>query len=519
MMRLRNLLASALFALSSGSATAMPDAGALFQEHCAQCHGSDRLGAIGPALLPDNLGRLGKAGAEVVVRDGRAATQMQGFAAKLSEEEIKALAAFVYSQPEKLPVWGDQEIAASRVLGASSEIGKHIYSADPLNLFVVVESGDHHVTILDGDRFEPIARFESRFALHGGPKFTSDGRYVFFGSRDGWVTKYDLRALRVVAEVRAGINARNIALSKDGRHLAVANYLPNTLVLLSADDLSVEKIIPATDRLGKPSRISAVYQAPDRDSFIAALKDAAEIWEIATNPQAGPIYAGLVHNYEKSMVEGLVSSAGLFALRRIEVSEPLDDFFFDPDYRNLIGASRDGGKAIVVNLNVGREIATIPMPGMPHLGSGISWMRDGRRLVAIPHLKEGKISIIDTTDWKVVKTLITGGPGFFLRSHEGTPYIWADSFLSPPNKDTMQIIDKNSLEIVRTLKPAPGKTTAHVEFDRSGTHALVSVMEQDGALIVYETRTFEEVKRLPMSKPIGKYNVYNKITFSEGTSH
>lgn len=333
------------------------------------------------------------------------------------------------------------------------------------------------------------------------------------------MTKYDLRALRVVAEVRAGINARNIALSKDGRHLAVANYLPNTLVLLSADDLSVEKIIPATDRLGKPSRISAVYQAPDRDSFIAALKDAAEIWEIATNPQAGPIYAGLVHNYEKSMVEGLVSSAGLFALRRIEVSEPLDDFFFDPGYRNLIGASRDGGKAIVVNLNVGREIATIPMPGMPHLGSGISWMRDGRRLVAIPHLKEGKISIIDTTDWKVVKTLITGGPGFFLRSHEGTPYIWADLFLSPPNKDTMQIIDKNSLEIVRTLKPAPGKTTAHVEFDRSGTHALVSVMEQDGALIVYETRTFEEVKRLPMSKPIGKYNVYNKITFSEGTSH
>ena len=50
------------------------------------------------------------------------------------------------------------------------------------------------------------------------------------------------------------------------------------------------------------------------------------------------------------------------------------------------------------------------------------------------------------------------------------------------------------------------------EFDRSGTHALVSVMELDGALIVYETRTFEEVKRLPMSKPIGNYNVYNKIT-------
>ena len=66
---------------------------------------------------------------------------------------------------------------------------------------------------------------------HGGPKFTADGRYVFFGSRDGWVTKFDLYALRVVAEARAGINARNIALSKDGKHIAVANYLPNTLVI------------------------------------------------------------------------------------------------------------------------------------------------------------------------------------------------------------------------------------------------------------------------------------------------
>jgi hypothetical protein len=27
------------------------------------------------------------------------------------------------------------------------------------------------------------------------------------------------------------------------------------------------------------------------------------------------------------------------------------------------------------------------------------------------------------------------------------------------------------------------------------------------------------VKRLPMNKPSGKYNVYNKITRSAGTSH
>ena len=32
---------------------AAEDAAALFTQHCAACHGGDRLGAIGPALLPE----------------------------------------------------------------------------------------------------------------------------------------------------------------------------------------------------------------------------------------------------------------------------------------------------------------------------------------------------------------------------------------------------------------------------------------------------------------------------------
>ena len=70
--------------------------------------------------------------------------------------------------------------------------GKPVFKADPLNLFIVVELGDHHATLLDGDKFEPILRFPTRFALHGGPKFSPDGRFVYFGSRDGWVSKFDI---------------------------------------------------------------------------------------------------------------------------------------------------------------------------------------------------------------------------------------------------------------------------------------------------------------------------------------
>jgi len=47
----------------------------------------------------------------------------------------------------------------------------------------------------------------------------------------------------------------------------------------------------------------------------------------------------------------------------------------------------------------------------------------------------------------------------------------------------------------------------------------VSIWEDYGAVIVYDAETLTEMTRLPMRKPSGKYNVWNKITFAEGTSH
>ena len=45
------------------------------------------------------------------------------------------------------------------------------------------------------------------------------------------------------------------------------------------------------------------------------------------------------------------------------------------------------------------------------------------------------------------------------------------------------------------------------------------LFSSDGALILYDSNTLAEIKRIPMNKPSGKYNVGNKIEFVEGTSH
>jgi hypothetical protein len=171
-------------------------------------------------------------------------------------------------------------------------------------------------------------------------------------------------------------------------------------------------------------------------------------------------------------------------------------------------------------MDLGRKIAGLDLDGMPHLASGITWEYQGRTVVATPNLKKGEVSVIDMQDWHTVKRIETLGPGFFMRSHEASPYAWVDVYFGP-NKDAVHVIDKATLEIVRTLRPAPGKTAAHVEFDRYGKYALLSIAAPapDGALVVYDAKTLEEVKRLPMNKPSGKYNVHNKITRSAGTSH
>lgn len=491
-----------------GPALALPSE--LYQTHCASCHGAGRLGGMGPALLPESLSRLKKPEAASMIRDSRPGVQMPAFREKLREEELAKLVELIYTPLVPAPAWSEADIRASRIVqhAPGSLPAKPQFDADPLNLFVVVEAGDHHVSILDGDRLEPIHRFASRFALHGGPKFTPDGRYVFFASRDGWISKFDLWNLKTVAEVRAGINTRNAAVSADGRYVMVANYLPQSLVVLDAG-LELVKILPA------PSRVSAVYDAAPRKSFVAALKDAPELWEISYDPKAEPIAAGLVHDYrlqEGSFVSGFLNP------RRTPLADVLDDFFFTPDFRQVIGASRDGKRGQVVHLDVRRAIATLELPGLPHLGSGISWERRGRRVMATPNLRDGVVSVIDVADWKLVKQVRTLGAGFFLRSHENVRTVWVDSMIGPLGRDTLQVIDKDTLEVVARLTPEPGKTLAHVEFDRYGRYALASLWEQDGAIIVFDALTLKELKRIPMRKPVGKYNVHNKITRSEGTS-
>ena len=174
----------------------------------------------GPALLPESLGASDRPRAAAVIARAAPRRRCRASARTLDRDEIAALAAYIATPLRFDTSWGEAEIAASRVIHAVRRA---------LRAAALRRRSDEPVRRRRGRRpsrddprwrsLRAVARFPTRFALHGGPKFTPDGRYVFFMSRDGWVSKYDLWTLNMLAEVRAGINSRNIAISRDGKQL------------------------------------------------------------------------------------------------------------------------------------------------------------------------------------------------------------------------------------------------------------------------------------------------------------
>jgi hypothetical protein len=114
--------------------------------------------------------------------------------------------------------WGEADIAASRVVHRAHASLPTARRSRPTRS-TCSSSSRRATTTLGARRRPPRAHRALSDALRAarGPKFSPDGRFVYFASRDGWIAKYDLWSLSLVAEVRAGLNTRNAAVSSDGR--------------------------------------------------------------------------------------------------------------------------------------------------------------------------------------------------------------------------------------------------------------------------------------------------------------
>jgi DNA-binding beta-propeller fold protein YncE len=397
---------------------------------------------------------------------------MPGFSDRLDEESATSLVALIREPVEHIH-WEKPDIAESRI-EYEIETAKIPPSVRRENLILIVERGSGSVSVLDGDSMRELDRFEVGL-IHGGAKFDLAYRKVFVSTRDGTVVEYDLERGGVRTRAKVAVNTRNIATSPDGNLVAVANQLPANLVLLDGH-LRPIRVFPLD---GQPS---GVYQLPGKKEFILTLRDAPLLYSIA--------YPDLT-------------------LHAVELPEPFEDFVFVPGRSQLLASSRGGRQILLYDLELRKVLGSVPTEGLPHLFSACFFSRKGILHAAVNHIGVPRLSVIDMERFRVVKEIPLRGSGFFVRTHTGTPYLWADT-----NTDQIQLIDKRTLDLLeRSLTPERAKTAMHVEFTADGGRALVSIWHQEGAVVIYDSTTLEEIERLPYAIPVGKYNAFNKTRF------
>jgi len=441
----------------------------LYLDNCASCHHPERYGVSGPPLIAETIGKRKDAELVETIKSGLPATNMPPFKASLKDEEIAAIVSYIKT-PTASPKWEIKDILLTKSLSDKKGLSPRP-APDMTNLFMVVEGGKGDVHFMDGDTFAIIDKAHVG-AIHGGPKFDVAMKNAYLGGRDGWIVKYDMTEWREFGRVRVGINTRNMALSPDGKLLVAANTLPENLVITDTDTLQPVGII---DTGLKPG---AVYMLKGKDLFVLSFREKKEIWLL--NPRT-------------------------FSIEKLQTDQPFSDFFIDPSERYLIGTSREGKHLSIVDLEQKKVIKTIEGDGMRHLASAALFQDQGRTYAAFPHIEAPVLTVLELYKWEPKGSVSLRGTGFFARTHDNINDIWVDT-----GGDTIQIIDKRNLKVINEIVPAPGKKAMHIEFTKDGGHALVSIWENDGAVVIYDTKTLKEVKRLPFVKPVGKYNATNK---------
>ena len=445
-----------------------------FRTLCAPCHGIRRYGGYAPPLIPSTLTRKKDADLERIILEGLPQTQMPPHREVLRPGEAKALVAYLRT-PVKAVSWNLADISASRLVPPPPE-GEQP-PAPPLDrpeTMLVVERGTGEVVVLDGNTLTEAARFHVG-RIHGGPKFTEDYSAVFASTRDGTLVRYDLVRRRVTAKIKVAVNTRNIAVSPDGNWVVAANQLPPNLVVLDGA-LNPLRVIPLP---GKPS---GVYHLPGEATFVLTLREHPLLYRLG------------------------IPSLGM---EPTTLPQPFEDFTFIPGRKHLLASARGGKQILLYDLERNKVLNTLDTSGLPHLFSATYFMRGGTLFGALNHIGEPTLSILDLDRFTLVKQFTLAGAGYFVRTHPGTPYLWADT-----NTDRVQLVDKATLTLQqRTLHPQPGRKAMHVEFTADGSRALLSVWHPQGAVVIYDAKDLKELGRMPFNMPIGKYNARNKTRF------
>jgi len=370
---------------------------------------------------------------------------------------MEQLASLITKRPKQSMSWGLNDIRDSlEVLVAeeSSLPDKPNYPIEDFDDLMVImvrgrfAAGDEaRVVFYDGRTNKKIGEVDTDFAPHLMDFHPRQERWAYVRDDNGYILKIDLYSLKVTRKIRAGLNGTSLAVSRDGRYLAAGSFVPNTAVILDAATLEPLRLIElrGIDPDGKMVEADSgmITSTPYADVFVIALEQAGQVWVLDPSKPDMPI------------------------TKITDVGRHLHDAFLSPDGRYLVVSSYDDNINAVIDLADKRIVKKIPAGCQPHLGSGAVVRSQGRLLgigtnIGSSSCKSYEVTVFDMETFEVVKRIPVLGPTESPAAHPKAPYIVVDIVGTGPNANKIQFIDKETLNVVRTL--TVGGTLGHSHF-------------------------------------------------------
>ncbi len=495
----------------------------LYFQRCAGCHGVLRKGATGKNLEPKETLKLGQKRLEKIIAYGTEGG-MNNFDDIFSKEEISLLATYIQMDA---PVPPEMSIADMKKL-------KHVfvepkdYPTKPLhgrnweNFFLVIERDVGKVAVIDGDKKEVVAHVPTGYAVHvlkgvekhKKLKAKDAGRFWYTMGRDGKLTKIDLWQTpdkMKVAEVQIAYDARDVAVSGDGKYVIGGGYWPPHFAIVDAETMDPVKVVSSRGvnvdgEYVNESRVAAIYDSPNESSWVVSMKELGQMWQVD--------YSDLTNLH----------------ISKMDTAKFLHDGFFDPTGRYFQIAANASNKMVVVDTKTGKREAMIDVDKLPHPGPGANW-NDAKcgPVGGTTHLGVGKVTVWGNDPaghkdqaWKICYEVETDGAGVFIRTHPKSDYVWADQTKHPEPEvqQSIKVIDKKTRKVVKTIRltEKEGYAAVHMEFNKAGDEVWVSIwnrkdsLKDNGEIVIFDAKTLKEKARVKgLYAPTGKFNVYNRV--------
>ncbi|NIC35536.1 protein nirF [Halomonas desiderata] len=354
------------------------------------------------------------------------------------------------------------------------------------DLGVVIERATGSVALVDTSARQVLRHVEGFGDLsHASVKFTRDARYAFVFGRDGGLTRLDLLTGEIDGRIIQGGNSIGGAISQDGRFVAVGNYEPGGVKVFDTETMELVIDVPATYRRPDGStaqaKVVGVVDVPG-NVFVFSLFEAGEIWtldmsqdepELTQYRDVGSMpYDALITANGRYYIAGLFGEDGMALLD-----------LWHPE---------NGVQRILPDYGQGEQ--RLPVYKMPHLEG---WAMAGDQAF-FPAVGRNEVLVADTRDWSLTNRIEVHGQPIFVMSRPDERQVWV-TFAHPLN-DKVQVIDTQTHEVIQTLEP--GASILHKEFTPRGEHIWISARDSN-QVVVYDTRTFEELARLPAQSPSG----------------